>query len=102
MNHKFTLYCLSGRLFRPGRHYLVLDAWVTDPSFLILAHGILSESEYRNFYSMDHIPIYQCVSYSWIGLYNFHESKKLTETQFAGWLHRTKNYNEWSGILHVG
>lgn len=102
MNHKFTLYCVPGRLFRPGRHYLVLDEWLTDSRFLILSHGIMSEDEYRNIYSKDHIPIFQCVSYSWIGLYNYHESKKYVETQFTGWLHRTQKYKEWSGIIHVG
>lgn len=102
MNHKFTLYCDSGHLFRPGCHYFVIDEWITEPQYLILSHGILSEEEYQNIHNKDHIPIFQCVSYSWIGLYNYHESKKYVETQFAGWLHRTTKYNEWSGFLHVG
>lgn len=102
MIYKYTLYCKPGRLFRPGRHYLKIGEWVTDSSYIILCHGIMSQEEFRQFQRMDHVPVYQCVSYSWIGLYNFHESKKYNETQFAGWLSRTENYYEWSGCLHVG
>lgn len=100
LQHRYTLYCMPGHLFRPGRHFLVLDDWITNPSFLILSHGIMSEQEYQYFCSQKSIPIYQSVSYCWIGLYPAHESKKYSETQYCGRLYR-KSKKEWSGMIHV-
>ena len=101
MIHKYTLYCLPGYLFKPGKHFLSFDRWVTEPEYLILSHGILSENEYRHFMQQTSIPIYQGVSFSWIGLYPAHESKKYGDTQYCGSLTR-KDTREWSGYIHVG
>lgn len=101
MIHRYTLYCIPGKLFRSGMHFLTLGEWITDPSFLILCHGILSEEEYQYFLGKKNIPIYQAVSYAWTGLYPAHESKKYTLTQFCGYIHRT-DFNEWSGFINVG
>ena len=101
MNHKYTLCCIPGRLFRPGMHFFILDDWITDPSLLILSHGIMSEQEYNSVLSQNRIIIYQCIGCSWIGIYPMHESKKYKDTQFAGYLHRTKS-NVWKGVIHVG
>lgn len=100
MQHRYTLMCVPGHLFRSGWHYLILDEWIVNPSFLILTHGIISEVEYRHFQSQKTIPIYQSASYCWIGLYPAHESKKYAETQYCGVLHK-KSDKEWSGMLHV-
>lgn len=101
MNHKYTLCCKPGRLFRPGTHYLIAGAWITDPSLLVLNHGIMSEQEYQSLIQKDKVIIYQCIGCSWIGLYPMHESKKIQDTQFAGYLYR-RYFNEWSGKIHVG
>ena len=101
MQHRYTLYCIPGHLFTSGRHYLLLDEWYVNSSYLILCHGIMSEAEYRHFMQQQAIPIYQSLSYSWIGLYPAHESKKYSETQYCGKLYRRKN-KEWSGYIHVG
>lgn len=98
--YKYTLYCVPGRLFRPGMHYLKIGDWVTDSSYIILCHGIMSPLEYRQFMKKRFIPIYQSVSFAWIGLYPAHESKKFAGTQFAGYLYRI-NRIEWGGILNV-
>ena len=104
MNHKYTLCCNRGHLFSSARHFLMLDRWLAPPyntSVLILSHGIMSEQEYRYFLSKQAIPIFQCVSYSWIGLYPMHESKKVKDIQFAGYLYRD-SIKEWSGYINVG
>ena len=101
MNYKFTLYCVPGQLFRPGMHFFKIGEWITDPSYLILSHGIMSAAEYRHFLTQQQVPIYQGVSFAWIGLYPAHESKKFTETQFCGYLHRSQ-INEWKGYINVG
>ena len=101
MIHKFTLYCVPGRLFCPGTHYLILDEWLVDSSYLILAHGIISENEYRHMLTQITIPIYQGVSYSWVGLYPAHQSKKIVDTQYAGDLVRISE-KKWSGRINVG
>ena len=101
MIYKYSLYCVPGQIFRPGMHYFKIGEWVTDPSFLILAHGIMSADEYRKFMSQKRVPIYQGVSFAWIGLYPAHESKKYTETQFCGYLHRASD-REWKGFINVG
>ena len=101
MQHRYTLYCIPGKLFKPGRHFLTLDCWITDPEYLILTHGIMSEDEYKYFRKQKSIPIYQGVSFAWIGLYPAHESKKYSDTQYCGTLKR-KSDSEWSGIIHVG
>ena len=103
MNHKYTLLCNKGDLFRSGRHFLVLDRWfvpISGTSVLILCHGIMSEQEYQAIIQKQSIPVFQCVNCSWIGLYPMHESKKMQDTQFAGYLHRD-NRIEWSGYLNV-
>lgn len=100
MQHRYTLMCEPGYLFRPGRHYLIMDVWIMPPSFLVLSHGIMSEVEYQHFRKQLAIPIYQSVSYCWIGLYPAHESKKYSETQYCGVL-RKKSDREWSGFIHV-
>lgn len=102
MNYKYTLYCVPGHLFRPGRHFLCIGSWITDPSYLILSHGIMSASEYQHFQTQEKIPIYQGVSFAWIGLYPAHESKKYAETQFCGYLRKTFNKDLWWGDIHVG
>ena len=101
MNVKYTLYCEPGSLFKSGLHFLFIGAWVTDPSYLILTHGIMSESECRHFLKQKSIPIYQGVSFAWIGLYPAHESKKYGDSQYCGTLTR-KGHLEWSGYIHVG
>ena len=101
MIYKYTLYCVPGRLFRPGMHFFKIGSWVSDPSYLILAHGIMSEAEYRQFMSQARVPIYQGVSFAWIGLYPAHESKKYSETQFCGYLKRSSE-KEWKGMLNIG
>lgn len=104
MNHKYTLCCNRGHLFRSGKHFLILDRWLLPPvgaGVVILCHGIMSEQEYQHFIRQYMVPIYQGVSFAWIGLYPAHESKKFASTQFAGYLKRTNNV-EWSGYLHVG
>lgn len=101
MIHKYTLYCEPGHLFKSGKHYLTIGEWITDPSFLIICHGIMSEDEYRDFLGKKHIPIYQGVSFAWTGLYPAHESKKFALTQFCGYIHRT-DFLEWSGYINVG
>lgn len=101
MLHKYTLYCYPGHLFQSGKHFLTLDEWVTDPSFLILSHGIMSEAEYQHFLTQNRIPIYQGVSFAWVGIYPAHESKKYAESQFSGYLHR-QTIKDWSGFINVG
>ena len=101
MNYRYTLYCVPGSIFRPGMHFLKLGEWVTDPDYLILAHGIMSSDEYRQFMTQKRVPIYQGVSYAWVGLYPAHQSKKYSETQFCGYLHRSAN-TEWKGFINVG
>lgn len=100
LQHRFTLMCDPGYLFRPGRHYLIFDTWITSPFYVILAHGIISESEYRHFMAQSEIPVYQSVSNCWMGLYPAHESKKIADTQYCGKL-RKKSEKEWSGFIHV-
>ena len=103
MNHKYTLFCVPGYLFKPGIHFLRLGEWVTDPSFLILSHGIMSETEYQDFIKRKSIPIFQGVSFAWVGIYPAHESKKFADTQFCGYLHKSEfDILEWSGYIHVG
>lgn len=101
MNYRYTLYCVPGTIFRPGMHFLKLGEWVTDPDYLVLAHGIMSAEEYRHFMAQRKVPIYQGVSYAWVGLYPAHQSKKYTETQFCGYLHRSAK-EEWKGFINVG
>lgn len=103
MNHKYTLLCNKGHLFHSERHFLILDRWVvpiSGTSVLILSHGIMSEQEYLAIIQKRSVPVFQCVNCSWIGLYPMHESKKMTDTQFAGNLYRD-NLIEWSGYLNV-
>lgn len=101
MQHRYTLYCVPGHLFTPGKHFLLLDEWLVNPSYLILSHGIMSEAEYRHFLQQQAIPIYQSLSFSWIGLYPAHESKKISDTQYCGKLFR-RSEKKWSGYIHVG
>lgn len=104
MNHKYTLLCNKGSLFRSGKHFLILDRWfypIYGTSVLILCHGIMSEQEYQDIKHKKSIPIFQCISSSWIGIYPMHESKKIADNQFAGYLHRD-NEKEWSGYINVG
>ena len=100
MNHKFTLYCRPGRLFRPGLHYLVLDEWLLDPSYLVLCNGIMSEQEYQHIMQKKSVSIFQSVSFSWVGLYSSHESRKYADTQYCGRLYRKSN-KEWRGYINV-
>ena len=101
MNYKYTLYCKPGCLFRPGIHYLSIGEWITDPGYLVLAHGIMSGEEYRHFKAQKKIPIYQGVSFAWIGLYPAHDSRRYPLTQFCGYLHRSDD-NTWKGYINVG
>ena len=102
MNHKYTLYCIPGHLFRSDRHYLLMDEWLLpeDTSILILSHGIMSEQEYRQYMSQERIMVFQNLSFSWVGLYTYHKSKRNIEEQYAGDLIRNSEV-EWSGILNV-
>ena len=103
MNHKFTLCCNRGHIFRPGRHFLMMDRWMLPPdnnSVLILSHGIMSEQEYRQYMSQERIMVFQNLSFSWVGLYTYHKSKRNIEDQYAGDLIRNSEV-EWSGVLNV-
>lgn len=103
MNHKYTLCCNKGHLFRSERHFLILDRWLTPvygTSVLILCHGIMSEQEYQAIIQKQSVPVFQSLNGSWIGLYPMHESKKMQDSQFAGYLYRD-NRIEWSGFINV-
>lgn len=106
MNHKYTLWCIKGHLFRPDRHGLTINRWIVPnykpnwDSTLILTHGILSEQEYRQLISQERVMIFQNVSLHWIGLYSYHETKRYTDDQYIGDLVRF-NEVEWQGYLNV-
>ena len=103
MNHKYTLCCNAGRLFTPGRHFLIMNRWIIPPvesSLVILCHGIMSEDEYNTYRNQERIMIYQNLAFSWIGLYPFHESKRQIGTQYSGDLIKQSEV-EWSGYLNV-
>ena len=101
MNYKYTLYCKPGVLFHSGLHFLFIGDWITDPSYLILSHGVMSEEEYRHFKTQQRIPIFQGVSFAWIGLYPAHDSRRYPLTQFCGYLHRVDE-NKWKGCINIG
>ena len=103
MNHKFTLCCNRGHIFRPGKHFLMIDRWMLPPdntSVLILCHGIMSEQEYRQFMSQERIMVFQNLSYHWVGLYSFHETKRYLDDQYIGDLVRISE-KVWGGYLNV-
>lgn len=102
MNHKFTLYCVPGHLFRSNRHYLLMDEWLLpeDTSILILSHGIMSEQEYRQFMGQDRIMVFQNLSNHWVGLYSYHKTKRYIDDQYIGDLVRISE-KVWSGYLNV-
>ena len=104
MVHKYTLCCNKGELFRSGKHFFVLDRWITPPqntTVLILSHGIISENEYQQIRNQERIAIYQSVTFSWIGIYPYHETKKYGDYQFSGYL-KKENSVMWGGYIHVG
>ena len=103
MNHKYTLCCNKGHIFRSGRHFLILDRWLIPPSgtsVLILAHGIMSEQEYRRIMSQSRVMVFQNLNYHWVGLYTYHKTKRFSDDQYIGDLVRDSE-KEWSGYLNV-
>ena len=103
MNHKFTLCCNKGRLFKPSTHFLILDRWLVPPentSILILAHGIMSEQEYNTINQSVTVPIYQSVTGAWIGIYASHRSKKFVDVQLVGELKRFSRVM-FGGVINV-
>ena len=97
MNHKATLYCRAGRLFRPSTHYLLLDDWITGKTgYIILSHVIITEQEYRSIVMSGGAAIYQSMSFNWIGLYSCHSSRKFSDYQCIGVL------NHLTGKLYGG
>lgn len=100
MQHRYTLLCEPGYLFKPGLHRLILDIWVHNTADLVLCHGIMSEQEYQHFRQQKKIPVYQSVSNCWIGLYPSHESKRYSEVQLCGDLEQYTQ-REWRGYISV-
>ena len=57
---KYTLLARKGYLLRSGLHYLVLGTWVGyDDSWVILEHGQLTPTEYRQICSQKYVNVYQ-------------------------------------------
>lgn len=45
---RYTFFCKLGRFGRPGLHYVYIGGWIRPgPDFVILQHGNLTGSEYR-------------------------------------------------------
>ena len=103
MNHRFTLYCLPGQIFRPGRHYLIIDRWIPySADYVILSHGIMTELEYQRIKQTGSVPIYQSMSFAWVGIYNYHKSKKYLDIQYIGSLYKSKSIPDlYGGKLNV-
>lgn len=103
MNHKATLFCDKGRLFRPACHFLLLDNWITESyGQLILSHVILSEQEYQSIKISGEVAIYQSMSFSWVGLYSCHKSRKYSDYQCIGILKRVPGQDRlYRGYVNV-
>ena len=100
MNYRYTLYCVPGRLFCPGTHYLSIGDWVTPAGYLILSHGIMTEEEHEKITIGKAVCIYQNIGCSWIGIYPTHASKKDKDTVCVGVLHHIRD-NIYGGGIHV-
>ena len=61
---------------------------------------VMSEQEYQHIMQHQSVSIYQSVSFSWVGLYSSHESRKYADTQYCGRLYRKSN-KEWRGYINV-
>ena len=106
--NKYTLYCNLGRLFRPGTHFLLIGEWLQwTPDRVILAHGVLSDSELKQIRTQTLLNVYQDSRYCTMSIVEPYADKYLQRnpdreklTQYVGCLHR-ENYNLFTGRIRV-
>lgn len=111
--HPYTLYCQPGHLFRSEEHYLFIGDWMPYNSiYVILAHGKLTEEEYRQFMSQDKVNIFEDAVTGTLAIYNRmsrgymqkleNDGKSIQDyIQYVGCLDRDR-YNKylWKGYVH--
>ena len=97
---KYTLYVRRDKI-PSGRHYLLIGDWLLySPEIIILVHGTLSKMEHDQITRTGRIPVYQSMSYSWMGIYDAYHSRKYPDTTMIGRLERISEHL-YGGMLNV-
>lgn len=102
MNYKYTLSCKPGKMCSPGLHYLRIGSWDYPEGEIILTHGYMSESEYRDIVSYGGCYLYTCEHLNWVGIYRWHIQRKDSDKSHGaiGFL-RYIGYNKYCGHVHL-
>ena len=97
---KYTLF-VRREYIPSGPHYLYVGDWLLyDPDIIILVHGSFSKLEYEQLRQNGRLPVFQSMSYSWIGLYDAYHSRKYPDTTKIGYLEYITDHL-YGGRLYV-
>lgn len=104
----YTLYCRHGYLFRSGMHFLQVGVWMHWlPDMVILQHGLLTETEYRQIQTKRYVNVYQDSRYSCVSItvpyVNKYVSRVEDQTKLTQYIGKLVNvaYDLWCGEVNV-